>query len=99
MMESKLPASIWEVDGTKNGMILKATRLITMAIRYFVGGDPADFCLIHNVSPAQFYESVWMMIDAIHQTQEFNNKFPSNYEMQQQMAAERFCRKSSFAEK
>ena len=53
MMESKIPASIWVVDGTKNGMILKATRL-SMAIRYFVGGDPADICLIHNVSPARF---------------------------------------------
>ena len=73
---------------------LKPLARLSMAIRYFAGGDPCDICLVHQVCHAEFYRSVWIIVDAIHASNEFDIKFPSDYAMQQQMAA-KFSQKSS----
>lgn len=64
-----------------NGPITKAARL-SMAIRYFAGGDPLDIAEIHGVADGEVVHSVWDVVDAIHSSPELDIKFPETHEEQ-----------------
>lgn len=77
------PAS---TNGTSyNGPIHSSLRL-SIAIRYFAGGDPMDIALVHGVSHASVFVSIWAVVDAIHTTPDLNITFPEDHGTQLQIA-------------
>lgn len=75
-----------------NGPISHKSRL-SMALRYFAGGDPLDIAWIHRVNEGEPLRSVWYVVDAIHATKSFNIAFPQRHDEQLKVAAG-FQRKS-----
>ena len=67
--------------GVPNGVITKEARL-SMAIRYFYGGDPLDIADIHGVSTDEVRNSIWDVVDAIHLYTELRITFPHTWEEQ-----------------
>jgi hypothetical protein len=75
-----------------NGPISQATRL-SIALRYFAGGDPLDISLIHKVGSNEVLRSVWMICDAINRSTELDIKFPASHS-EQMTIADGFRKKS-----
>ena len=67
--------------GPPNGPITIAARL-SMALRYFAGGDPLDISEVHGVADDEVLRSVWFVVDAIHLSPELNIVFPETHEDQ-----------------
>lgn len=76
-----------------NGPITKAARL-SMALRYFAGGDPLDISCIHKVSTVEVTRSVWFVVNAVNKTKQLDIVFPTDH-AEQQLIAEGFKRKST----
>ena len=76
-----------------NGPISKAARL-SMAIRFFAGGDPLDIAEMHGVGEDEPMTSVWDVVDAIHKASELDIKFPETH-MEQTESMLQFKEKSS----
>ena len=76
-----------------NGPITKAARL-SMALRYFAGGDPLDISDVHGVGDTEVTNSVWIIVDAIHSSKELDIRFPETWEEQTECMLE-FQAKSS----
>jgi hypothetical protein len=70
---------------TPNGPITKAARL-SMALRYCAGGDPLDIADLHGVNPDEVTNSLWSVVDAIHESPQLDIKFPETYEEQMGLA-------------
>jgi DDE superfamily endonuclease len=70
-----------------NGLIPTSIRL-SIALRYFAGGDPLDIALVHGMSHSEIFTSVWMIVDAIHQTRKLDIIFPKSHEEQRRLARE-----------
>lgn len=69
-----------------NGPITHASRL-SMALRYFAGGDPLDISEFHGVGDDEPLRSVWLVIDAIHMCSELNIVFPETHAEQTECAS------------
>ena len=83
-----LPSSERKRGATPNGPITPAARL-SMALRYFSGGDPLDIGPLHGVEPGQVLMSVWMVVDAINYSSSFCElQYPSCQRQQAEIAAE-----------
>ena len=67
--------------GVPNGFITHAARL-SMALRYFAGGDPLDISEVHGVSDDEPLTSVWYIVDAIHASSQLDINFPESYTAQ-----------------
>ena len=80
---------------TPNGDIDYSARL-SMALRWFAGGDAIDIMQTHGVSNAEVYRSVWMVVDAINACPELQIRFPRDYTAQQELA--RAFKRKSFPE-
>lgn len=78
---------------TQNGDIVPALHL-SMALRYFAGGDPPDIGPVHGVHPNEVLNSVTRDINAVHCAAELKIGFPENYADQHRVADE-FKEKSS----
>ena len=61
-----------------NGVIHSSARL-SIALRYFAGGDHLDITLVHGVSHSEVLKSVWIVVDAVHQTPELDINFPIDH--------------------
>jgi DDE superfamily endonuclease len=68
-----------------NGLIATSIRL-SIALHYFAGGDPLDIALVHGVSHSEVFTSVWMIVDAVHNTPKFDIVFPKSHEEQRWLA-------------
>lgn len=68
-----------------NGPITKAARL-SMALRYFAGGDPLDIAEVHGVADGEVVTSAWDVVDAIHKSSELDIKFPESHAEQMEIA-------------
>ena len=68
-----------------NGIIPYSTR-VAAAIRYMSGGDPKDIQLVFGISNSEVYKSVWLVVDAINETTEFDIVYPSSHEEQREIA-------------
>jgi hypothetical protein len=66
---------------TPNGDISCSSRL-SMALRWFAGGDPLDIFQVHGVGYKQVYNSVWEVADAINQCPEIQIRFPTDHRAQ-----------------
>ena len=71
--------------GAPNGFIKNISRL-SMALRYFAGGDPLDISSIHGVGDGQVLLSVWLVVDAIHSCSQLDISFPSSHHEQMEIA-------------
>ena len=70
---------------TPNGDIGPCSRL-SMALRWFAGGEPIDIMQTHGVGYDEVYTSVWAIVDAINACPKLQIKFP-NHQQQQHIAA------------
>ena len=70
---------------TPNGDITRAARL-SMALRFCAGGDKFDIAFAHGVNENEVYKSVWIVVDAIHQCEALDIKFPEDKESQEEIA-------------
>jgi hypothetical protein len=77
---------------TPNGDISSSSRL-SMALRWFAGGDPLDIFQVHGVGYEQVYNSVCEVVDAINQCPEIQIRFPTDHRAQL-LIAEGFQKKS-----
>lgn len=82
-----------KLGAVPNGPISKAARL-SMALRYFAGGDPLDISDFHGVHDDEVLRSVWFVVDAIHASPELNIKFPESH-MEQAIIMDGFKSKSA----
>jgi hypothetical protein len=71
----------------RNGIIDTPLRL-SMALRYFAGGNPYDVSLVHGVAPRDVYNSVWIVVDAVNACPDLAITFPENHDDQKKIAAE-----------
>jgi hypothetical protein len=71
---------------TPNGPITAALR-VSMAFRYFAGGDPLDIASVHCVGDDAPLKSVWLVVDAIHKLDGLKIKFPVSHREQLKIAA------------
>ena len=55
-----------ERGATPNGDVSPAARL-SMALRWFAGGEPADIMTNHGVHHDEVCKSVWLIVDAVDQ--------------------------------
>lgn len=76
-----------------NGPILPSVRL-ACALRYFAGGANYDIATSFGIAPSEVFESVWEVIDAIHQVPDFKLEFPESHDKQYKIA-DSFKNKSS----
>ena len=76
-----------------NGPITHTARL-SMALRIAAGGDPLDIATNHGVNPNEPMSSFWCVVDAIHQSEQLDIKFPTSHD-EQKMLAKEFEAKSS----
>jgi hypothetical protein len=75
-----------------NGEIATSSRL-SMAIRWFAGGDPLDIFQVHGVGVNEVMTSVWKVVDAINQCTNLQIRFPEDHGEQNRIALA-FQRKS-----
>ena len=59
---------------------------LSMAIRFFAGGDPLDIMLSHGVSYTSVYKAIWEVVDAVNQSPYLAISFPKDHQSQQQIA-------------
>ena len=71
---------------TPNGDVSNAARL-SMALRWFAGGDPADVMQTHGVGYDEVYHSVWLVVDAVNQCPTLQLSHPRDHNVQLEMAA------------
>ena len=69
-----------------NGYVSTSARL-SMAIRWFAGGETADIFQVHGVGYKEVYTSVWQVVDAINLCSELQIVFPTSHEEQRLIAA------------
>jgi hypothetical protein len=60
-----------------NGPISDALRL-SAALRYFAGGSSYDIMVVHGISHSSLFQSVWLVVDAIHSCKELQISFPED---------------------
>jgi hypothetical protein len=59
-----------------------------MALRFMAGGDKLDISGLHGTGPDEVYNSLWMVMDAVNDTEALDIVFPSCHEKQKEMAQE-----------
>ena len=59
---------------------------LSLAIRYFAGGDPYDLMISHGVSLSSVYNSVWQVVDAVNACEDLVIEFPTDHEAQKDIA-------------
>lgn len=80
---------------TPNGDVPSEARL-SMALRWFAGGEAADIFLNHGVGYGEVYTSVWRITDAINLCPSLQIRFPTDHQEQQEIA-DAFKKKSKVA--
>ena len=86
-------------DGRKNNKApvpngrIDTTIRLACAIRYFAGGSPYDIQCTAGVSNSEVLDSVWYVVEAINQLDDFNIHYPAD-ELSQRRIADEFCSKS-----
>ena len=60
---------------------------LSIAIRYFAGGDPYDIMIAHGVCHSTVYNSINTVIDAINQCPELKIEYPRSHFIQRSIAA------------
>lgn len=71
-----------ERDQSSNYFIDTTIRL-SIALRFFAGGDPLYLMLTHGVSKTSVYDSVWGVVDSINTCNKLAFHFPSVQEQKQ----------------
>ena len=66
-----------ERGATPNGDVSNAARL-SMALRWFAGGEPADVMQTHGVGYDEVYHSVWLVVDAVNQCPTLQLSYPTS---------------------
>jgi hypothetical protein len=55
-------------------------------LRYFAGGAPTDLMCQYGMLHASVFVSVWVVVEAIKNVEEFDIEYPSSHEDQIQIA-------------
>ena len=59
---------------------------LSIAIRFFAGGDLYDLMISHGVSMTSIYASVWQVVDAINSNNDLAIEFPKDHAVQRRIA-------------
>ena len=59
---------------------------LSIAIRYFAGGDPYDLMISHGVSLTSVYACVWQVVDAINSNPDMLIQFQKDHALQNWIA-------------
>jgi hypothetical protein len=70
---------------TPNGRITTSVWL-AIALRYFAGGAPTDLMCKYGVSHASVFVSVWVVVEAIKNSEDFDIEYPSSHDDQIRIA-------------
>ena len=73
------------MNNIQNGEIRLCARL-SMAIRWFVGGDRYDISQNHGVSTNEVMKSVWTIVDLVKMCEQIKINFPSIHADQEKVA-------------
>ena len=73
---------------------VSSTVQLACAIHYFAGGSSYDIGCVYGASYGSVLESVWVIVEAINMTPEFNIFYPESLEAQRRIAA-RFKKSST----
>ena len=79
-------------DPKKNKYLISTKMRLSIAIRFFAGGDPLDILQTHGVSLKSVYTSLWGVIDCVNKCEELQFHFPTLEE--QPEIAQGFMKKS-----
>ena len=86
-LESELKKIFIDPNTTRNptnsNYTISTENRLSMALRFFAGGDPYDILLVHHVSYKSVYLLVWGVVDAINNTKEFEIQFPSHKDQEE----------------
>jgi hypothetical protein len=77
----------YSLPPVRNGPITTSVRL-ACAIRYFAGGSPYDIMAKYEVSHSQMMESVWYVVEAVNNLDEFAIEYPESADEQDRIAKE-----------
>ena len=58
---------------------------LSVALRFFAGGDPLDIMVTHGISQTSVYRCVWAVVDAVNATPSLAIEFPSDHEDQKKL--------------
>jgi hypothetical protein len=68
-----------------NGPIANATR-VAVALRYFAGGSPCDIAPLFGIGHVDVTRSVWRVVEATNNLDEFRIEYPSCHKAQKKIA-------------
>ena len=72
-------------DSGKNSVITTIVWL-SIAMRYFAGGDPYDISVAHGISHKEVFRSLWRVVDAVIKCPQLAFRFPKEYDKQEEIA-------------
>ena len=84
--EDKALAKKKHRNGAKNGLIPTQTRL-SVALRYYAGGQPEDIMLVHGISFSEVFRSLWLVADAVNSCDSLAFSYPTDHNTQRAIAA------------
>ena len=61
---------------------------LSIALRWFAGGNPTDIAIVHGVCYDEVLKNVWKVVDQVNECDELKFSFPDNHEEQQKIAEE-----------
>jgi hypothetical protein len=70
-----------------NGPIANAT-CVAVALRYFAGGCPCDIAPLFGIGHVEVTRSVWRVVEATNNLDEFKIEYPSCHKAQKKIAKE-----------
>ena len=59
---------------------------LSVALRFFAGGDPLDIMITRGISHSSVYKCVWQVVDAVNECDMLKITFPKNHEAQHKIA-------------
>ena len=80
----------YSLPPVRNGPITTSVRL-ACALRFFAGGSPYDIMGKYDISHSQMMESVWYVVEAVNNIDEFKIEYPESAEEQEKIAQEFNC--------
>ena len=84
ILKTKLaPKKRTRLDLSNDG-IPSETKL-SVALRFFAGGDPLDIMVTHGISQTSVYRCVWAVVDAVNATSSLAIEFPSDHEAKKKL--------------
>ena len=77
------PAGGGSRDIRRSSYLIRTEMRLSMAIRFFAGGDPYDIMVIHGVSYMSVFNAVWGIVDVVNNSPLLKITFPTHEEQEE----------------